>query len=150
MYIKSLILLSFLTLIFTLPPQVLAVNEYLTPNQLQTLGFANYELINGNSLLYPFKKLREKIFSVPDQKLFETRFNELVYIANKRKTGFLEGAANSYISIAGKVMQSKNSNLTGKAGQYVKVLEKLRDGYPANSLPWIQVQQALDTTQRMI
>lgn len=150
MQIKGLILLFLLTLIFTLPPQVFAVNEYLTSGQLQSMGFTKYESINGNSLLYPFKKLREKIFSVPDQKLFETRFNELVYIANKRKTGFLEGAAGSYISIAGRVMQSKNSNLTGKAGQYVKVLEKLRDGYPANSLPWIQIQQAVDTTKRMI
>lgn len=150
MYIKGLFLLLLLTLTFTLASPVLGTNEHLTSKQLESLGFTKYEQINGNSLLYPFKKLREKIFSVPDQKLFETRFNELVYIANKRKTGFLGEAANSYISIAGKMMESKNSNLTGKAGQSVKVLEKLRDGYPANSLPWIQIQQAVDTTQRMI
>lgn len=149
MQIKGLTLLFLLTLIFTLPPQVFAVNEYLASGQLQSMGFTKYEQINGNSLLYPFKKLREKIFSVPDQKLFETRFNELVYIANKRKTGFLGEAANSYISIAGRVMESKNYD-KNPPKKYLLILEKLRDGYPANSLPWIQIQQAVDTTQRMI
>lgn len=138
-----------LTLILILPSQVLA-KEYLNLPELQSMDFTKYESVNGNSLLYPFKRLREKISSVPNSKLFETRFNELVYIANLRKTGFLEESVSRYISISGKMMQNKGSHPTDKAKQNIEILEKLRDGYPANSLPWIQIQQAIDTTERMI
>ena len=149
MKIYALILIFFLILTFTLPSRVLAVSEHLNLGQLQSMCFTKYESVNGNSLLYPFKRFREKIFRVPDQELFDTRFNELIYIANKKKTGFLEESVSRYISISGILMQNKKSSVSEKAKQNIKILEKLRDGYPANSLPWIQIQKTVDTTRRL-
>lgn len=149
MNIKKGLFLFILFLVFMNPTPAFA-KDYLDPGELNSLGFTKYESINSNSLLYPLKKIREKIFQVSEERLFETRFNELVYIANKRKTGFLESAAESYITIAGRMIEKKDPNLKDNAVIKLKILEKLRDGYPANSLPWIQIQQAVDTTKRLI
>ncbi len=144
---KGVVLTLFL--VFFLPTAVFA-KDYLNLSELNSLGFTNYESINSNSLLYPFKKIQEKIFRVPDNQIFETRFRELVFIANKRKTGFLGEAVGSYISITGKMIEQQDQDIKNGAQTKIKILEKLRDGYPANSLPWIQIQQALDTTERLI
>lgn len=142
---KKLVLLV-LVIFLIFPSQTLAKNGHLGDQELKIMGFGGYELINGNSLFYPFKRLQEKIFSKPQEALFDSRFRELAYIANFRKTGFLEKAVERYNSTAGQIiLQDKDKVL-----RYINILEKLRDGYPANSLPWIQIKQALETTQRLI
>ncbi len=145
-----LILISFI-LVFLFPAQAWAA-ENISLQELQELGFTRYETINGNSLIYFAKRIGEKVMRVDNQTLLNTRFNELVYIANFRKTGFLAESAERYNSLAGKIALQKNFSpkFLAETRNHIKMLEKLRDLYHSNSLPWIQIKQALETTERLL
>ena len=106
--------------------------------------------MNTNSLLFFAKRIGEKIINVDDQTLLNTRFNELVFIANFRKTNFLGEASSNYNAIAGRIIDGQSHLPEDKTRTYIKILEKMRDLYHSGSLPWIQLQQSLETTQRLI
>ncbi|OGE70920.1 hypothetical protein A2617_02185 [Candidatus Daviesbacteria bacterium RIFOXYD1_FULL_41_10] len=142
------ILISFFQL-FIFPSQVLAAGD-ISLQELQGMGFIKYEALNTNSLLFFAKRIGEKIINVDDQTLLNTRFNELVFIANFRKTNFLGEASSNYNAIAGRIIDGQNPLPEDKTRTYIKILEKMRDLYHSGSLPWIQLQQSLETTQRLI
>ena len=168
--IKVIVSLFLLMFIFQLFSQVLAkTNELVPKEQLQSLGFTDYESINSNSLLYQFKRLSEeaKFFFIFNEdaknkytrNLVKTRFNELIYIINFEKTGFLAETVNRYNAFIGKTkvyFPKENSPTVYKVDpnssqvkRFVDILEKLRDMYPANSAYWLYIQQAIDSTKNL-
>lgn len=120
------------------------------------------ELINPNLLIYPLKRLYEEIrlnlLPGKQQKreyfyhLFEVRFRELVYIVNHKKEGFIVFTADRYNSFAGKIKKDypPDSTNSRRFKTYLKLLERLRDIYPANSEYWEKLQQTIDITHSLI
>lgn len=157
--IKIIAFLSFLIFIFQPFSQTLAkTNELIGKEQLQVLGFSQYESVNPNSLLYHLKRLGEEItlfflFDTDRRKKYNThlltiRFKELIYIINFRKTGFLDETISRYNVFVGKVKNYYESK--EKINKYIVILEKLRDMYPANSAYWLYIQQAIDSTKNLL
>ena len=122
-----------------------------------------YESINPDSLFYSFKRLGEQIqifftFNNNEKlryplRLLDTRFNELVYTVNLQKTGFLTEVISRYNTQVGKIKRDfKNIDSADqdKLAQKIKILEVLRDRYPANSSYWLSIQQAIDTTRSLL
>lgn len=145
-------ILSFFILFFSPLNPIFAASQTLVSIEgLQSLGFNIYESINPDSLIYPFKRLGEKIRFLSPINLLNTRFNELVYIANYQKSGFITEVANRYNTSIGQI-KSGNAQLKdkGQIVKYLKILERLRDGYPANSSSWLILQQTLDTTRSIL
>lgn len=119
------------------------------------------ESILPGSLLYPFKRLSEKIGSVlrftPDSKyryqkgLFERRTSELNSIVENNSTEQVETTAQRFAYQAGVLEQASENKNDFKSGTrelfsiYIPTLEKLRDHFPANSSYWLVVQQDIDT-----
>lgn len=136
--------------------------QYLSNDQIQAFGFTSYEKINPNLLIYPLKRIAEEIklkfiFSQNAKrdylyKLYETRFNELVYIINNRKEGFLAFTADRYNSQVGTLKREniKSEDFKIRIQSKVHFLERLRDIYPANSEIWIKLQQSIETTKSLI
>lgn len=135
---------------------------YLNDMELKSLGFTSYESINPNLLIYPLKRISENIkikLTFNKQKkrdylyqLYEIRLKELVYIINNKKEGFLLSTADRYNSFVG-VLKMENvidKDLKLKIESKVKLLERLRDIYPANSENWNKLQQTIDTTVSLI
>ncbi|MCL5069536.1 MAG: DUF5667 domain-containing protein, partial [Actinobacteria bacterium] len=120
-----------------------------------------YESVNPDSLIYPLKRIVEKtkslIISGQANKseyafeLLNTRFNELVYIANYQKSGFITEVVSRYNTSIGQLksahLQAKNKS---QINNYLKILQTLRDGHPANSAAWLNLQQAVDTTHSIL
>lgn len=140
-----------------------AEQKLLTEQELNSIGFSKYESINPDSLLYSFKRLGEQIqiffiFNNNEKmryplKLLSTRFNELVYTVNLQKTGFLTEIVSRYNTQIGKIKRDfKNIDSADKDKliQKIKILEVLRDRYPANSSYWLSIQQAIDTTRSLL
>lgn len=140
-----------------------AEQKLLTEQELNSIGFSRYESINPDSLFYSFKRLGEQIqiffiFNNNEKmryplKLLSTRFNELVYTVNLQKTGFLTEIVSRYNTQIGKIKRDfKNIDSADKDKliQKIKILEVLRDRYPANSSYWLSIQQAIDTTQSLL
>lgn len=164
MFKVLLILLFILTLIYTFPSLSLATKQTLmTKEELNLNGFNKYESLNPNLLVYPFKTLSEQIrlFLLFDKtaklkyslSLLDLRFNELVYIINFKKTGFLNEAIGRYNTQVGKIKSDSNlidSSHKIKYHKDMKLLEILRDKYPANSAYWLNIQQAIDTIRSII
>lgn len=129
-------------------------NELVYKGELQSIGFIDYESINPNSLLYQFKRLGEEVklrLILDDNKkniyqnhLLQVRFNELIFIINFQKTGFLAETVNRYNVFVGKTKSSQ------QVKKFIAVLEKLRDMYPANSSYWLSIQQAIDSTRNLL
>lgn len=160
----KLIIPLFFILLFNLYSNAAAAEKtLLSKHELNTVGFEKYESINPDSLLYSAKRLGEQAqtfltFNNDEKtrrpfKLLSTRFNELVYIVNFQKTGFYTEVVSRYNTQIGKIkLASKNiypadrDNLIKK----IKILEILRDRYPANSSYWLNMQQAIDTTKSLL
>lgn len=151
-------------IITNLSSLVLAVEQkLLKEEELTSLGFTKYESVNPDSLTYPLKRFGEqaKLFFSFDERnktayflsLLDTRFNELVYTINFKKTGFLNETVSRYNTFVGKIkLNSKNikHEFKLKFSQNIKVLEMLRDQYPANSAYWLNIQQSIDTTRSLL
>lgn len=150
------ILFSQLSIIFAAQP------AFLKEAELKSLGFTSYEHINPNLLVYPLKRLSEEIklkltFNRQKKKeylysLYEVRLKELVYIVNNKKEGFIFFTADRYNSFLGRLKKEypPNTDFKIKTENYIKLLERLRDIYPANSLNWVKLQQTIDTTRSLI
>lgn len=161
--IKLLSLLSIiLFLVFPNSHAMAKTGELVPKEQLQSLSFLDYESINPNSLLYQFKRLGEEVKlrlifnnnkkNIYKNQLFKVRFNELIYIINFQKTGFLAETVNRYNVFVGKT-KSDYKNMDSSSQQvkkYIAILEKLRDIYPANSSYWLSIQQAIDSTRNLL
>lgn len=163
--VKFITALTFLILFFQPYSQTFAkiTNELVSKEELRSLGFTRYALINPNSLLYQFKRLSEEIrlmliFNNKDEEryyghLFDIRFKELIYIINSKKTGFLEETVNRYNVFTGKIKpyyKNIDTQSQNKINKYIGILEKLRDMYPANSSYWLSIQQAIDSTRGLL
>lgn len=135
---------------------------YLETFELNSFGITSFEKINPNLLIYPVKRISEQlklnlIFNKDQKKkymldLYEIRLKELVYIINNKKEGFLIFTADRYNSFVGRIKKEYpiefNSRI--KFQNHVKLLERLRDIYPARSENWDKLQQTIDTTKSLI
>lgn len=157
--VKLLLLLIFLSTAFSVA--YAKEEKLITDQELNSMGFTKYESINPDSLFYPLKRVGEKVrsFFILNKegkegysfKLLDTRFNELVYIINIQKTGFLDEVVNRYNSTIGDI--KSNFNPTKNKDQlikYAKMLGILRDQYSSNSAYWLYIQQAVDTTNSVL
>lgn len=146
------------------PSAVYALEHTLiTEQELRSTGFSGYESVNPNLLIYPIKQIIEKIeFSLLSNEkdkekykytLLDKRFKELVFIINFQKTSFLEEAVGRYNSNLGNLMiNNKDSASTYKdtLSGYINVLKNLQDRYDNISSYRLLIQQAIDTTRRLI
>jgi len=160
MKIKHLITLIFATiLLYTLFSFKYFIKKPKTDLKLSETLNISLEQINPNLLIYPFKRMFEKIklklILNPQDKasyqclILEKRFKELLYITSSGKTSFLPSVnqryANSYVVYKKTYPTFQCSNIN-RDNQ--KVLESLRDNYPANSAYWLIFQQTLDETKK--
>ncbi|OGE33545.1 hypothetical protein A3D83_01075 [Candidatus Daviesbacteria bacterium RIFCSPHIGHO2_02_FULL_41_10] len=164
MLIKFTIYLLIFVLCLNYTQTVSALKKTLVSEQeLKETGFTEYESINPNLLIYPLKQLVEKaklnLFVNKNSKvkykytLLDLRFRELVFIINFQKTGFLEEAVGRYNSYLGDLMiNHKGSALDYKdtLSGYINVLKNLQDRYDNISSYRLLIQQAIDTTRRLI
>ena len=125
---------------------------YLNSVQLKDLGFTGYQQINPNLEIYPLKRYSENIIHQSAFKLYQTRFEELVFILNYDKTGFLLETVDRYNSSAGKLktVNIKDPNFKTIISQNLKLLERLRDRYHFDSPYWGKIEQAVDVTKSLI
>ncbi len=143
-------------------PSVVSAKVDIT--ELKTLGFPGFESTNTDSPDFFFKRLQEEFiirFLKRDQKskdtymavLLDKRYRELVYVASNGQTGIFENTVRRYETTSGKLISKSNAltpALKTQARNYLKVLERVRDNYPANSAYWIMVQETIDTTKRLL
>lgn len=142
---------------------VLAQEPYfLNKEELNSFNFSDYEKINPNLLIYPLKRSFEQIKLTltfdKDKKrdyiyeLYDKRFKELVFIINSNKEGFIPYAGDRYSSFVGNLKQnySPTEQEIKQIKTYLKLLERLRDIFPANSANWQKIQQSIDTTGSLI
>lgn len=131
--------------------------------ELKSAGFSGYESVNTNLLIFPVKQIIEKIkltliFNKEDKTkyqyiILDKRFKELVFIINFKKTGFLEETVQRYNSHLGNLMvNDKNlaSDYKDKISSYTLVLKTLQDRYDSKSAYRLLIQQAIDSTRRLI
>lgn len=155
-FIFCLIFLSFFSTVLA------KESSYLDESELNSFGFTKYERVNPNLLIYPLKRIAEEIrlhslFNKEKRKeymfnLYEIRLKELVYIINNKKEGFINFAADRYNSFVGRIKKDHplDDDRKLKFQKYIKLLKRLRDIYPANSLHWIKLQETIDTTNSLI
>lgn len=131
--------------------------------ELKRLGFTGYETTNTDSPNYIFKRILEELklkFVYRDKtsqarymsKLLDARFKEVVYVANNKQIGIFENTISRYNTLAGKIISSYKDidpEADKQIENYVKILERMRDIYPANSSYWLLVQYTIDTTKRL-
>lgn len=141
-----------------------ALDHTLVPEQeLKSAGFKEYESINPNLLIYPIKRLSERIeltllLNREDKAkyqytLLDKRFRELVFIINFKKTGFLEETVLRYNSHLGNLIANNKNlapNYRNKISNYTIVLKTLQDRYDSKSAYRLLIQQAIDSTKRLI
>ena len=119
--------------------------------------------INPDSAYYDIKRVWEKIneqvqFSQQNKLrysrvLLENRLSELNYIAEGKQLDYFETSSNRLSAQAGTVANlaartassTKKAEIVSQFTEYIRVLEKLRDLYPANSSYWLFIQQNIDT-----
>lgn len=152
MFKVRIVISSFFIFFFATSSCILASEQALMPK---------YESINPDSLAYPLKRLGEKIklFVIQDKsskakysvKLLDIRLNEVVYTINEQKTGFYGETINRYNTSVGQIKSHYNQVINKeKITSYIKILEILRDRYPANSAHWLNIQQAIDTSHSIL
>lgn len=164
MFIRLTVFLFISLLYINFSPTTCASNHTLVPEQeLKSAGFNKYESINPNLLIFPVKQIIEKIeltlmFNKEDKTryqyaLLDKRFKELVFIINFKKTGFLEETVQRYNSHLGNLI-ANNKNLASdykdKISSYTIVLKTLQDRYDSKSAYRLLIQQAIDSTRRLI
>ena len=131
--------------------------------ELKSLQFTGYESINPNLLIFPVKRIVEnfnlKLKRNKNDKvkyqflLFDIRFKELVFIINFQKTGFLEETVERYNSFIGDtILNNKEVWLLQKnqISTYIIILKSLQDRYNSESAYRLLIQQAIDSTRRII
>lgn len=164
MFIRLIVFLLISVLYINFSPATLAFEHTLiTQQELDSTGFTKYESVNPNLLIYPFKRITEKIeltllFDKEDKAkykytLLNKRFKELVFIINFKKTGFLEETVQRYNSQLGNLIaNNKDLALDYKTSisSYTMVLKTLQDRYNSKSAYRLLIQQAIDTTRRLI
>lgn len=162
--IIKIIVLASLLIYLNSTSIVFASTHTLVPeNELKSLGFNKYESINPNLLIFPLKRLIEDVkfkFIIDNDNqtkyqyaLLDTRFNELVFIINFQKTGFLRETVDRYNSLAGNIISNYKDvspQYKDKLFFYIKVLKALQDRYNNESAYRMLIQQAIDTTRRII
>lgn len=163
MFIRLIVFLFISTSFVNFSPATYASDNILVPEQeLKLAGFNKYESINPNLLIFPIKQIIEKIklsliFNKENKTkyqytLLDKRFNELVYIINYKKTGFLEETVARYNADIGNLIENnKDSSLRykDKLSTYVVVLKTLQDRYSSISSYRLLIQYAIDTTNRL-
>lgn len=162
-FVKGLTLLIIIYFAAYFVPTSFAQSKlFFNDTQLKQYNFENYEGINSNQLIYPFKKYRENLgmiltFDNTSKRaylfnLYKRRFRELVYIINYDKTGFLLETVDRYNTFTGRVKSNITLNQEEKqqVNYHLKLLEKLRDRYHSASPYWSKIQQAVDTTRSLI
>lgn len=164
MFIRLTVFLLFTVLYMNFSQAAYASGHTLVPKEeLRSAGFSEYESINPNLLIFPVKQVVEKIeltltFNKEDKAkyqytLLDKRFKELVFIINFKKTGFLEEAVQRYNSNLGNlIVNNKNLALDykDKILTYTIVLKTLQDRYNSISAYRLLIQQAIDSTRRLI
>lgn len=164
MFFRLIIFLFISVIYINFSPATLAFEHTLiTQQELDSTGFTGYESVNPNLLIYPFKRIMEKIeltllFNKKDQAkyqytLLDKRFKELVFIINFKKTGFLEETVGRYNTHLGNLITNNKdlaSNYNDKISSYSIVLKTLQDRYNSISAYRLLIQQAIDSTRRLI
>lgn len=164
MFIKLTVFLFIPLLFINFAPTTYAGKQTLiTQQELDETGFKEYESINPNFLIYPIKRIAEKIklallFNREEKAkyqyvLLDKRYKELVFIINFKKTGFLEETVLRYNSHLGNlIINNKDlaSNYKDKISNYPVVLKTLQDRYDSKSATRLLIQQAIETTRRLI
>lgn len=117
--------------------------------------------INPGSFYYSFKRIWEKfsermVLNAQSkvnlhESLLKTRLEELNYVIEKRLLSEIQTSSERFAYQAGiltgeviKVNKDKEA-IVKKFDQYSKVLEKLRDNFPANSSFWMLVQHDINS-----
>ena len=164
MFIKLILFLLLSILCINFSQTTYASEHTLVPKEeLESAGFIEYESINPNLLIFPLKRTLEKIVSIfllnKEEKakyqytLLDKRYKELVFIINFKKTGFLEETVQRYNSQLGNlILNNKDSvsNYKDRILNYTKVLKTLQDRYNSLSAYRLLIQQAIDSTKRLI
>lgn len=117
--------------------------------------------VNPGSFYYNFKRLFEKgqeklIFSKSSKETFyssqlKVRLAELNYVVENKVLSEIESSSKRFAYQAGVltdfvVAENKDKEKTAKEfEQMQKLLEKLRDKYPANSSFWMLIQHDINT-----
>ena len=154
--------LFFILILTNFSFEVLAKETLLNNKELEQIGFVGYEKVNPNQLTFPFKQITEEFISYlktneHDKQeyqydLLDNRFRELVYIINFQKTSFLPEVVARYNEQVGVIKSSYISDekdTKDNLKKYFEILGFLRDRYPANSTYWMNIQQAVDTTESL-
>lgn len=164
MFVRLIVFLLISVLYINFSPATLAFEHTLiTDQELNSTGFTGYESINPNLLIFPVKQIIEKIeltliFNKEDKakyqyNLLDKRFKELVFIINFKKTGFLEETVQRYNSHLGNLI-ANNKDLAldykDSISSYTMVLKTLQDRYDSKSAYRLLIQQAIDSTRRLI
>ncbi len=157
MRLKTLnIFLTFLALFFVVPSYLFAQAN----NQIP------YESVNPDSpIRYTIKRIFEKleekeidIFSANQKvkfmaKLATRRLAEFKYVVDKDKLSYIETSSSRYITQLGLISEELDKNrfdasyVASNLETHVKILEGIKDKFPAQSAQWLLVQQALDTSK---
>lgn len=159
-FISNLNLFLLMLVIFTL----LISKPSFAQNEASSESAQNvkYESINPDSFFYPFKRLWEKIgfnlsFSEDQkreymQKLLDTRFKELVYVAKEKKYSEFEQASSRYNTLIGEYIQKysdKKKAVEESAGSYEKILGELKKQYESDYAYWSFLKSSQETTQNL-
>lgn len=162
--IRIVIYLTFISCTFLVQTSLVYANNpgYLDIQELKSFGFVSYQIINPNLLVYPIKRLFEEIrfatiFDKQMKKrylfsLYEVRLDELIFIVNNKKEGFIPFVVDRHNTFVGRLKKYGliDRDLKIKFQNYIKLLERLRDIYPANSLDWSKLQQTVDTVKTLL
>lgn len=153
------VLLLAIFLVYT-TPAFAREKPFLADTDLSAVNITQFEAINPNLLIYPFKRAGEtaKIFLAFNKKdkdeyllkLLDIRFKELVYIIDFNKTGFIAFSTDRYMTTIGQIKNRAIKADSTKIKKYLNLLEKLRDRYHSSSANWEKIQQAVDTTNTIL
>lgn len=156
----TFVFIAILLLNFSIPTFAFE-HTLITKQELKSSGFGEYESINPNLLIFPLKRISEtiglKLTFYEKSKiqyqygLLDKRYKELVFIINFQKTGFLRESVDRYDSLLGKlILNHKNEAPKEKLLIYINVLKNLQDRYNNESAYRLLIQEAIDSTKRLI
>ncbi len=162
--LTTFIVSLFISMLYIYNPSTVYARErtLITEQELNATGFSGYESVNPNLLIFPIKQILEKIeFSLLSNEkdkekykytLLDKRFKELVFIINFQKTSFLEEAVGRYNVLLGNLMLNNNITPDHKKTilSYISILKTLQERYNSLSSYRLLIQQAIDTSARLI
>jgi hypothetical protein len=160
--VKGFVFFLTFSLFFLSLSPVFASPTNFSQEEKEMLALDGHESISPGSLLYPVKRLGEKIkLSLLKNRetkaeyvalLLSRRFKEMVYLDEQEKSGFLVESANRFNATAGQIKSDfypPEEKLKAQLPSYLSALEKLRDKSPANTANWLTFQQCLDTIRQL-